>query len=365
VKLSADRNCILGLDRDSVRVFDALTLKPLGDTALAKAPTGGKLDPRAFAINHAGTEIAGVFQVQGLPNQNLLWSVQTWDAKTGKWLAGFEFQNSVITTPNVEVGLQYAGLNLLFDHRLLIDLETKAPIWAYSSNFVESRVLSQQVDDRLWYAAAPIFNQPAVLHAITLPEAEALRYVKIFAGKPDSVFPWKSRVGVTVTMPEDRQGKGKDKALLAAGSALTRAGHSRDASAGAQLQLNFQEKDLREKTQYRMFGRLGTVDVQLYEVECTATLVYEGQTVWSSGPEKVGMRQLFVSIPQDVTDLSAYLRDQMWENAANWPGRLNLPRQVIRGPGGLLALPGQSQLKATGIVTAPPLAVRGNSGVNQ
>jgi WD40 repeat protein len=358
-RLSADRKLLIGVDRDTVRVFDARTLAALGDGETLGAGAFAGMTPVGVAVREDGQQIAAIFK-KGEHGWGSV--VRFWDAKSGKLLG--EIDSPVnINGFRDELAVQFAGKFILAGHQALIDTATKSVVWWYPSQaFFETRLIPEPPDDRLWLAGNTFGNhQVASIAAVRIPEPAAVKIIDEVQSSKDAVLKPGSKLSMKVDGEGDQLNVIRDGVVASADAALKRAGHSSAlGSAGdAVLMLNFKENATGKTEEYRMFGiNRGTLSVNVIELVCTPSIEQQGRVIWRGEPAKYTNASYFIHVPRDEKDVTEFLRKRMWQTSSQWAAGLLLPHEVVNSPQGLICLPGSTKVTPTGLQTTPPKAVR-------
>jgi hypothetical protein len=354
-------NFLIGNQRSMIRFVDLTSGDPVGDL---EGPKGGDdLEPTKVAIRPDLQEAVAFYCKQGKPTRMLRWAL-----KSGKMEEDIETYFTVTATTPVA----YAGLNhVLINHRDLIDLNRHDLVWNYQIPLVNARFATTRPDGRTWLISQPagaVFNATeSVIVAADLPEPELAAYIKQATDGAESLLKPGMSIAISMELQGEQAGTVKAKILESLKKTLQARGIKVDDNAPNFLTVTARERDTGEKIQYRDFGGPGGpfnrrpqmtgLTVRVLEIELTSTLTSNGAKVWSSKPEKIGMRTGFgppTLVPGDVVDLQQYLHQQLWQRTGDMVVN-SMPRYIARTSEGVIALPGSSTLDASGIKTSSPV----------
>jgi len=174
--LSPNGKCLAVAVGRQYRLFDALTGKGVGDVSVNGMP-------RAAAFHHGGEKFAVVFSDEEGPKLGV------WDLKTGKETARFPL-------PKAGRELHWCGdAHVLLDHRVLVDVNHKLPVWSYTA--ASTLHAPHSPDGRHWYLSG---TQPITLSAIALPDAEAQKHLAGKKLEPTYILKPGMKVGLNIDL---------------------------------------------------------------------------------------------------------------------------------------------------------------------
>jgi hypothetical protein len=243
-------------------------------------------------------------------------------------------------------------------------------MWSYRFEpLFEGRFAIERPDGRCWYVASVAQNQESsTLVAANLPEPSVEKYVKDIADGPNALLRPGTQVAVQINYSGSDSNDAKNKTVELLRQSFEKRGLKLTESASLVVQLNVTQRDTGEKLEFRKlfpgFGEnpSGTMSVNIIELECQSKVTQGGQPLWQSAPEKMSLHHIFgiIHLPDKNTDLTLYLYSRLWSNIPGWAERAALPRFLARASEGVMALPGNSQLSASGAQTQKPVAPKAN-----
>jgi|GEM_PF-2959145 len=341
---------IAGFARDGIRLFDIETGTNVGDLLPSFDRVSSDLSPQTVAFRADGAEAASILQ-KG-PGQNFL---VTWDLGTGKVASEF----ALSPTYGARTRVKYAESGfVLIDERDLIDPKLKETVWSYNLNPFDGRAAIRTPDNRLWYAASPSRDQPAVLLASASPDAETLARIRAVSTGPGSLIKPGARVSIDLKYTGSFAASGKTRTLETLKQIYTKRGLTVvDSGGDIQIDIRAVEKPTKETISYRSMGapsggKLTGTEVPVIEIEVSTSASMGGSTIWEVKSQTMDLRRNsspFVRLPQGVTDLTKHLHETFWQTAPANVALNALPRFLAKTPDGMVSLPGTSTLSATGV----------------
>jgi hypothetical protein len=366
---SPGRKYLFALQGDVVRVIEATTGQLAGDLpADAAPPPTYTLPPGPWArpplaVRPDGKELAALLaQPAGTGPQ-----VRRWDLTTAKLTDRSPYPGPGVT-PTTAV--RYAGP----DHLLVADTE----LFGLTSRAVEWRYVrpaavrpAASADGRYWYvadgfaspsaaavgAAAAAGAAPAVLVAAELPHPTAVAALKAASNNTaDNLLGPGKTVGLKLDLTDAPNDKVRESVLATLADALAARGlRMTDGKADVVLTASARVTPGGPKLTVRKLlpGEKGPGTAESVAVPYLATrleLTADGRPVWTGGEVQMPppLNPQPFRLPDKDTDLTAWLRERAWARLSDAWGKLNLPRTLVRTPGGLVTLPGTSELGPDG-----------------
>ena len=298
------------------------------------ARVGQLFGPNAQAVQAAayrpdGNEFAAVLTTPGGPR------LCRWDATTGAAKADF----------GVAPGggdLEWCGADYAMFGPTLIDLTLKWPVAQYNLPGA-GRQSPAGPDGRHWFVFSHAPNDPPILTAQKLPDDATLQLTQqAAAGQLQTVLAPGMALNVIVQGGgPDTDPDGYHRDLVTRQTQRLQALGFKTA-ADAPLTLTFQIQPARDTGKIRRYETLGgfprrELDIHVIEVVVEGTLKdAQGGVLWTQKtsaftPNTFGIVR--------AEDLQGMLNKEVWDRAAAWTGSAGPAAVLLRGPGGVEALP--------------------------
>ncbi|MDR3637593.1 MAG: PQQ-binding-like beta-propeller repeat protein [Isosphaeraceae bacterium] len=330
--------CYLG---GTVRFLDPATGETKGEAELPASANGGRTEFKGAAFPPDGAALVALVSGD---------HIVRWDVRTGKVTADFRTVMTIAPMPNTHnAPVECCGPNhALLDGRVLIDLEHRAHVWSYFGPSVSAGA----PDGRHWYVTG-IFNQPATLAPVALPEADVNRVVAL-VGDPNAKASLRvgSKVGLQLEFtgpPTDNAGY-RNEVTQMLNHKLQANGMTVGDGGVAQVVVNIQERNTGKTIGYRNFGdspRNPPRNVlQITVLDCEVQLADAQGRVTLSPKRSFEMSSPhFLRLRQGET-VESRLKNGQWAGVKMYLQGIGLPYFVARQPDGVAMLPGVTDLNA-------------------
>lgn len=334
--LSPNRKLLAGVAAGSIRVFDPVTGRRLGEAPAPSSEGGDKPGLIAAAFRPDGQQLACLLAGGVLARV---------DVATGKVLS--EFPCPAAPGP----WLDWCGpRHVLVNNQSLIDLDRQWKVWHY----VGGRQAIGSPDGRHWAAYETFSNAPAYLGGITLPEKNLEKIVALVA---DKKAPALVRKGSSVTLrleaagpPRNPQAWQKSVYDQFAGQLKGNDVRIEDGQP-VSLVIKVDEIQTPERFELRwMFPALGDTDtgkkvvpfrvleLEVFFVDGAGKITYEPK-------QTISLRDVgAITLPPGEKDPEAFLRTLLWSTARQRLSAVRISAFVARSPDGLVKFPGNSSL---------------------